>query len=83
MATTQADIKRWFKEAVKRGGTHMIVVCDSFDYEDYPVIVMPNEKLSEKMKEYNGQNMQHIMEVYDLKLPMEAQLAERRAIHTT
>lgn len=82
MAATQKDIRTWFKEAVVKGGTHMIVVCDGFDYEDYPVCVMPGENVFEKMKEYDGKSMQRIMEIYDLRLPMKDQLAEKRAFHT-
>jgi hypothetical protein len=81
MGTSKADIKEWFEQALKEGGTHMIVVCDTYDGDDYPVIVLPKESVTEKMKEFDGKNMQRIMEVYDLRLPMEPQLDERRAMH--
>jgi hypothetical protein len=50
MAATQEDIRRWLKEAKKEGATHVIVVCDSFDHEDYPVPVMPGENVREKAR---------------------------------
>ena len=43
MATTKQVIRRWLKEAKAKGATHMIVVCDTFDHEDYPVFVMPGD----------------------------------------
>lgn len=81
MPTTREDIRTWFKEGVTKGATHMVVACDTFDYEDYPVFVMPADDVVEKVKEFNGPNMQKVMEVYDLSMDMGTQLNERRAFH--
>ncbi len=81
MATSRIDIRRWFKDGKKSGATHMIVVCDTWDWEDYPVYVKPDEKVREKYAEYNNKNMQKVMEVYSLKKDMENQLNEVRAFH--
>ncbi len=59
--TTREDIDRWIENAPK-GATHMIVVCDTFDYEDYPVYVMPGEEVKEKEQHFNMANMQRVME---------------------
>ncbi len=45
MTISRADIKRWFRNGKKNGATHMIVVCDTFDYEDYPVYVEKGESV--------------------------------------
>lgn len=46
----------------------MIVVCDTFDWEDYPRhYVMPTEDVHKKFASYNGSNMQKVMEVYALQ----------------
>lgn len=81
MGTTKEDIGTWFDEGVQQGATHMIVVCDTFDYEDYPVYVKPGEDVREKYEQYNGKNMQRVMEVYSLKKSKESQLDERRVFH--
>ena len=81
MATTREDISRWLQEGKERGATHMIVVCDTFDWEDYPVYVLPGENVREKAAEYDGKEMQKIMEVYSLSQDLEAQLDEHRAGH--
>lgn len=81
MTTTQRDIRSWLDNAKEEGATHMIVVCDSFDYEDYPVNVMPEEDVNQKVKEYKGKPMQRIMEVYALHLDINTQLEEHRAYH--
>jgi uncharacterized protein YegP (UPF0339 family) len=82
MGTTKADIRGWLERAKREGATHMIVVCDTFDYDDYPVMVMPGEDARTKMGEYTSENMQRVMECYALHLDWDKQLGEHRAMHT-
>lgn len=77
--TTRNDIKAWFEQGREQGATHLIVVVDDFDYTDYPVFVKPEDDIQKKIAEYDGKNMQRIMEVYRLSDDMETQLNERRA----
>lgn len=81
---TQEDIKRWLfhpgykemsMEEIKKKYSHMIVVCDTFDYEDYPVHVERTENIHDKIREYS-ENMQKIMEVYNYDLDLDEQLNE-------
>jgi len=58
MPTTQADIQGWLKEAKREKATHLIVVCDSFDHEDYPVLVKPGQDPKERASEYQNKDMQ-------------------------
>lgn len=94
MAATVDDISGWFDEAVKRGATHMVVMCDTFSYDDYPVYVMPGTDVTEFVhgrkgvpgKEdivgKDGNNMQSLMEVYAMHLDKDMQLnKEKRARH--
>lgn len=81
MAATKAEIARWFQDGVKQGATHMIVVCDTYDWEDFHVYVMPTEDVHEKYAEHDGKNIEKIMEVYSLSQDMDAQLNEHRAFH--
>ena len=76
MATTREDIARWFNEGQKQGATHMIVVCDTFDWEDYPVYVSPQENVRKKTAEQGK-----VMEVYSLSKSLNMQLNEYRAFH--
>ena len=57
------------------GATHVIVVCDTFSYEDYCVPVMPGEDLETLKSKYNGKEMQRIMEVIELQSELEAQVS--------
>lgn len=79
--TTKHEIRLWLQEAKDAGATHMLVVCDTFDHEDYPVKVMPNEDVQKKMKEAVDIGMTRLMEVYSLRRDFEEQLNERYAWH--
>ena len=81
MASTKDDIRRWFKAGIEQNATHMIVVCDTFDHEDYPVYIQPDRDFQKQYNQYNNKDMQRIMEVYNLAIDMEQQIAEPRAHH--
>ena len=76
MAATREDIARWFIEGQSQGATHIIVVCDTFDWEDFPVYVLPQENVREKADKQG-----RVMEVYSLSKSLEMQLNEYRAFH--
>lgn len=81
MPTTKSDIIRWLDEAMRKGATHMIVVCDTFDWDDYPVHIFPEENVYGKYTQYQGKNMQKVMEVYNLNMDIEKQLLEHRSFN--
>lgn len=79
MGTSKEEIKNWIKTGQDKGATHMIVVCDTYDWDDYPVYVMPNEDVQTIYKQNHGPNMQKVMEVYNLKKDIQTQLNQHRA----
>ena len=81
MAASKTDLIGWFQRGVKQGATHVIVVCDTYDWEDYPVYVTSDQNVLEEEKKYAGVNMQKVMEVYNRAMSMGAQMAERRAFN--
>lgn len=90
MAMSQEELTEWFQRGLDEGATHMIVVCDTYDWDDFPVYVMPGEDARKKAFEYGvgkelptgvNSNMSKVMEVYSLKLPLEDQRKEHRAFH--
>ena len=82
MATTRDDIRAWLLGGKRRGATHVIVACDTFDHHDFPVYVMPGEDPRAKAKEHEKINeMSKVMEVYALHLDLDAQLREHRSFH--
>lgn len=80
MAATREDIRGWLNYAKSKNATHMIVVCDTFEWEDYPVEVYPDQIVADVVKKYSD-NMQKVMEVYNMSLDLESQLSETRAYH--
>ncbi len=68
--TSRQEIKEWFDAANGVHSLYLIVVCDTFDWEDYPLgVFVPITSIEEFWKafdEHNGLNMQKIMEVYEI-----------------
>lgn len=78
--TTKEDIEMWLEDAPKNT-THMIVVCDTFDWSDYPVYVKESEDVHAVVSKYDGPNMQKVMEVYNLKIDLKRQLKQYRSFN--
>ena len=78
MAATREDIQAWFERGVVRKEVYMVVLCDTFDWEDYPSYFNLEEDARRKMRHPGP--MQKLMEVYDLRADMGEQLNERRAM---
>ncbi len=81
LPTTQTTITRWFENGIDLNATHLVVVCDLFDYEDFPVYIYEDESPEERVIYWNSQDFCKVMEVYDIQLDMNAQLNESRAWH--
>lgn len=81
MAATRADIQSWLTD-LEDDITHVIIVCDTYDWDDYPVYVSKDEDVRKVESRFHG-NMQQVMEVYSFtgKHTIEDQMAERRAFH--
>jgi hypothetical protein len=78
--TSKNEISAWFDQGKKNKATHMIVVCDTFDYEDYPVYAYSDAEALAKHAVHNGPNMQRVMEVYDLRMDKTLQMEYGRAM---
>jgi len=86
MAATRHDTEMWLKRAQETGATHMLVMCDTFDYGYFPVYIGGNHPLAihnqtakEVADERNG--MEIVIECYSMSLDLEAQLNGRRALN--
>lgn len=78
--TDQKDIKRWLDEGQKKGASHVIVATDTFDHTDYPVYVIPPNAIEIALQSAGG-DFTRIQEVYNLAMPIAAQLREVRAFN--
>lgn len=76
--TTKETISTWFDVGVKEGYSHLIVMTDTFDYEDYPMFAYNEDHCREILEDYKKGSMQRVMEVYDLRQDRDEQLNEHR-----
>ncbi len=79
--TTRDTILSWLRKAQVGGHSHVIVVCDEFDHEDFPVFCKDREEALKQRAHYDNLKMHRIMEIYDLSLSLDSQMAEHRAMH--
>lgn len=70
-------LKDSFESGVSKGATHMVVMSDDYDYEYY-VEYCHSAKEAKKILRTSGDNMQRVMEIYNLNGDMEKQLAKFR-----
>jgi len=80
MATTIHELKNWFLKGKTKGATHMIIVCSTFDWEDFPIYVMPSQDVKKEFDLQSKKEMQKIMEVYNLNKDISAQLNQFRTM---
>lgn len=77
MAATRGEISAWFDYGFTAGWRFMVVVCDTFDYDDYPKYF--TDEAEARLFWRNPGEMQRSMEAYDLSADMQQQMNERRA----
>lgn len=76
MATTREELDAWFDRGVQNGDKYMVVIVDTFDWEDYPVFCKTEDEARKRMR--SPGEMQKVMEVYDLSGDKEEQLSLSR-----
>ena len=74
MSTSKNTIRGWLAAGQRVGATHMIIVCDTFSNEDYPVYVGEGDDVYAKADKYDDKEMQKIMEVYNFSLSLDQQV---------
>lgn len=77
--TTREDIAAWFDEGVQTGAKQMLVICDTFDWGDYPVYTHSEDECLRRY--HNPSETQKVMEVYDLGADKATQLAMHRCMN--
>ena len=78
MSATKQDIKRWLDQGKSIGATHAIIALDTFDYDNYPVYVMPGQVADDQVERIQAGSMQSVDEVYDLSMDIDKQLSAER-----
>ena len=70
------NIKAWLEEGKEKNASHLIVICDTFDYSYYPVFVKRDESATQRVEAYRAKSMQKVMEVYSIDEDWGPQLKE-------
>lgn len=79
MSTRRDEIEEWFRGGSERHARYLLVVADTFSHEDYPTYAKDDDECRRKMADCTTENMQRVVEIYDLRAPMEPQLNMHRA----
>lgn len=81
MAGMLDNIRAWIRVGKEKGATHLLIVCDTFKHEEYPVYVLPDRNVKEVYDTYSSMKMSKVMEVYSFSKDIEMQLTEDKAMH--
>ena len=79
--TTKEEIKKWLEKGKEKNASHVVIVCDEFSNEDYPVYVTHEQDVTEITKKYHDKNMQKVIEVYSLRKDFDEQLNKARCFN--
>jgi len=71
--TTKQTISEWYDKGVEDGHIFMFIMCDTYDWEDYPKYASTLEDAYIIYTNFPS-NMQKIMEIYDLRKDKQKQL---------
>lgn len=77
--TSREEISNLFDNGVEGEWNYLLMVVDTFDHVDYPVYCFASEY--DRIFAQSSQNMQRVMEVYDLSKDRDSQLVEHRAFN--
>ena len=79
MAATRADVDRWIEQAKSKNLPFILSVCDTFDWDDYPVYCKDKNDLIMQYEAHNGTNMQRINEI--IQILEDGKVLEGRDMH--
>jgi hypothetical protein len=81
MTATRKEIEGWLDDLYNsKNATHMLVMCDQFDYEDYPVYVYEGQDPRKVRDDLLG-DLTGFHECFNKSLDKQFQLNEHRAVH--
>ena len=74
MTATREEVDGWISTARKNGDEYIISVCDTFDWEDYPIFCEDAEMVNQRIPDVDVKNMQRINEI--IKVPKDGAAIE-------
>ena len=81
--TTRDEIRQWLIEGKEKNHKYMMVICDTYDHEDFPVYYDTRDEVVTRLNKTrsDNNNMERTMEIYDLSMSIKKQLEEHTAWH--
>lgn len=83
----EETIRNWLLEGIRRGATHCLIICDTWDYkdgfEDYPLYIMPGENARQIAMKFKPElrGIEFLKEVFNLSMDIDKQLNERPSMN--
>lgn len=81
--TTSKTIKDWFDDGTEDNQKWMVIICDTFEWDDYPTYFDETQAQACRdciLKAQHGENMQKLMEVYDLTASKDPQFVAGKLV---
>lgn len=66
MTASKQDVDRWIETAKKRGSKYIVSVCDTWDWEDFPIYCANENERDDAYAKNDNVNMQRINEVINI-----------------
>lgn len=67
MAATRQEVDGWIESAKEKKIPFILSVCDTWDYDDYPIFCKDLDELQEEYDKHDGVNMQRVNEVIKIE----------------
>lgn len=64
---TKADKERWIAEAQRKNARYIVVACDSFEYDEYPIYCKDGLEKNKTCDSVNAKQMQYVMEIIEVR----------------
>ncbi len=81
MKVDEQKMWEWLHECERTNCTHMLVVLDRSEgeFDIFPVKVSTKQNVTQEVTFYNSQTGCTVIEIYNMSLPLNKQLAEQAA----
>jgi len=67
MAATRKEVDGWIESAKENKISYILSVCDTWDYDDYPIFCKDLNELTEAYYKHDNVNMQRINEIINIE----------------
>lgn len=66
MTASKEDVNGWINAAKESNKRYIISVCDTFEWDDYPIFCDDRDNLVKRIPEFHNTNLQKINEIIEI-----------------